>query len=65
MTAAALTAVVSHWDLRRRMAVAAADSARTNGRPTLPLLRYASRCEARINRLIELVARTSALGDMA
>lgn len=51
--------LMAHWEVRRRAAVAAADSAARNGRPALHHMRDASRCEARLNKLVRLTQRAS------
>lgn len=51
--------LMAHWEVRRRTALAAADSAARNGRPALDHMRDASRCEARLNKLVRLTRRAS------
>ena len=59
MSALGMAAVTAHWETRRCAALAAADSAASNGRPALQHLREASRCEARLNKLEHLTAKAS------
>ena len=59
MNALGMANLMAHWEVRRRAALAAADSAARNGRPALQHLRTASRCEARLNKLVRLTQRAS------
>lgn len=59
MNTLGMATVMAHWEVRRRSALAAADSAARNGRPALHHMREASRCEARLNKLVRLTQRAS------
>lgn len=59
MNAPAMARLLAHWEVRRQMALAAADSATRNGRPALAHLRESSRCEAGFNKLARLLARAA------
>jgi hypothetical protein len=54
-----LTTLLVHWEARRQQALADADRATRHGRPALQHLRQSSRCEARFNKLVRVVARAS------
>jgi hypothetical protein len=59
MNALGMATLMAHWEVRRRSALAAADSATRSGRPALHHMRDASRCEARLNKLVRLTQRAS------
>lgn len=59
MNALGMATLMAHWEVRRRSALAEADRAARNGRPALHHMRDASRCEARLNKLVRLTARAS------
>lgn len=59
MNALGMATVMAHWEVRRRSALAAADSAARHGGPALQHLREASRCEARLNKLVRLTRRAA------
>lgn len=59
MSQPAAVTVLTHWIERRRSLLAAAAFATRNGLPALQHLRAASRCEARLNKLVRLIERAS------
>lgn len=59
MNALGMATVMAHWEVRRRNALAAAESAAHHSGPALHHMRDASRCEARLNKLVRLTQRAS------
>lgn len=60
MSALALIQVVSHWEIRRLQALQLARANTVVGLPALHHLRQASRCQARLDKLVRLCTRVAA-----
>lgn len=59
MNALGLVKVVSHWECRRLAALHTARCNTVAGLPALDHLRQASRCQARLDKLVRLCASAS------
>ena len=59
MNTLGMATLMAHWESERQRFIRKAHEASTAGRPALQHLRTASRCEARLNKLVRLAQRAS------
>jgi hypothetical protein len=59
MNALGMARLMAHWESERQRFMRQAHEASAAGRPALPHLRTASRCEARVNKLVRLTNRAA------
>ncbi len=59
MSALGLVQVLSHWEHRRLVAQHTARRHTAQGLPALAQLRQASRCQARLDKLVRLLERAA------
>lgn len=59
MNTLGMATLMAHWEIERRRMLDKAHEASAAGRPALPHLRTASRCEARLNKLVRLTNRAA------
>lgn len=59
MNALGMATLMAHWESERRRFIDKAHKATAAGRPALQYLRTASRCEARVNKLVRLTNKAA------
>lgn len=59
MSALGMAQLMAHWECERRRFLDKAHAATNAGRPALSYLRFASRCEARLNKLVRMANKAA------